>query len=264
VHNKVRPTVVLLTFLLAIPAGGQSTSPANGQDVERSVDRLIESADAARDQNRYDEEEAILVEAFRSYPQNVYILWRLTRSSVEAGELSDQRDEKRRRFFEAMQYGKQAIRADSTHHLGFIWLAVAEAAVASVEGVRTKVRLSWDIRRHAEKAIELSPEFDSGYHILGRWHHEVAGIGGVKRALAKVFVGELPEASYDEAIRLYRKAIEINDLIHHRIALVKSLIASGREAEARRELELILNRPGEKRLDEKHKAEARRMLEELQ
>ena len=85
----------------------------------------------------------------------------------------------------------------------------------------------------------------------------------MKRALAKVFVGELPEASYDEAIRLYRKAIQINDLISHRLALVRSLAASGRTAEARQELEMIIGRPSEKRLDDKYREQAREMLAEL-
>ena len=239
------------------------SSSAVSESPSPSPTALTEKADSVRDAKQFDEERAILLGAYRSYPDNVYVLWRLTRSSVEAGELADSRDEKRRHFFEAMQYGKQAIRADSTHHLGYIWLAIAEAAVASIEGVKAKVRLSWSIRQHAEKAIELNPEFDSGYHILARWHHEVAGIGGVKRALAKVFVGELPEASYDEAIRLYRKAIQINDLISHRLALVRSLAASGRTAEARQELEMIIGRPSEKRLDDKYREQAREMLAEL-
>ncbi len=255
--------VVLIAYNLAPSLFAQSHARDEVQNIERSPDELTEMADEARAAKEFEEEEAILLDAYQRFPDNVYVLWRLTRSSVESGELADSRDEKRRHFFEAMQYGKQAIRADSTHHLGFIWLAVAEAAVASVEGVKAKVRLSWNIRQHAEKAIQLNPDFDSGYHILGRWHHEVAGIGGVKRALARVFVGELPEASYDEAIRLYRQAIEINDLIHHRFALVKSLIASGREAEARQELEAIIARPSEKRLDDKHKDDAQRMLAQL-
>jgi tetratricopeptide (TPR) repeat protein len=254
---------VLLTLLVSAAATAQSPGTDVVHDPVEPPDILTQRADEARAEGRFDEEESILLSAYRSYPDNVYVLWRLTRSSVEAGELAHGRDEKRQRFFEAMQFGKQAIRADSTHHLGFIWLAIAEAAVASVEGVKTKIRLSWNIRQHAERAIQLNPEFDSGYHILGRWHYEVAGIGGFKRALAKVFLGDLPEASYEESIRLYRRAIEINDLIHHRFALVKALNASGREDEARRELERIISRPSEKRLDDKHKEEARRMLAEL-
>jgi tetratricopeptide (TPR) repeat protein len=252
----------VLTLILAAPATAQSSETAY-PDSGLSATQLTERADQAREAKQFTEEEAILLSAYRLYPDNVYVLWRLTRASVEFGELADSRGEKRKRFFEAMQYGKQAIRADSTHHLGYIWLAIAEAAIASVEGAKTKVRLSWSIREHAEKAIELNPDFDSGYHILARWHHEIAGIGGFKRALAEVFVGELPEASYDEAIRLYRQAIQINDLITHRLALVRSLVASGREEEARHELELILSLPSEKRLDDKYKDQARRMLEDL-
>ena len=255
--------MLLLALVVSVPAFAQSPATGVTPSPEQSPDELTEMADEARAAKRFDEEESILLSAYRSFPDNVYVLWRLTRASVEAGELAEGRDDKRRRFFEAMQFGKQAIRADSTHHLGFIWLAVAEAAVASVEGVKAKVRLSWSIRQHAETAIRLNPDFDSGYHILGRWHYEVAGIGGFARALAKVFVGELPEASYDESIRLYRKAIEINDLIHHRFALVKALTASGRQAEARQELEQIIARPSEKRLDDKHKEDARRMLADL-
>ncbi len=260
----IHTTVLALLTLWAVEGTfAQSGGILPGQKDKPPVDELIESADEARDAKRFDEELSVLETAYRAYPDDVHILWRLTRASVEFGELTDSKDDRRRRFFEALRYGNQAIRADSMHHLGFIWLAVAEAAVASVEGLKTKVRLSWNIREHAEKAIELNPDFDSGYHILARWHHEVAGIGGVKRTLAQVFLGDLPEASYDEAIRLYRQAIEINDLINHRLALVRTLIKSGRTIEARREIGIILARPSEKRLDDKHKAEARELLARL-
>ena len=242
---------------------GQSATSGSLQDRALRVADFNKMADDARNAGRYDEESAILIATNRAFPDDVHVLWRLTRSAVEAGELADSRDTRRRRFFEAMQYGKMAVRADSTHHLGYIWLAISEAAVASVEGIKTKVRLSWNIRQHAEKAISLNPDFDSGYHILARWHYEVAGIGGVKRALARAFVGELPEASYDESIRLYRQAIAINDLIHHRLALVQTYIRAGRVEEARRELNVIVDRPSEKRLDDKHIEEARKLLASL-
>lgn len=260
----IRTRLCLLTVTL-VGVGSAAGQPAGDirRDTSLSAEQLIQKAEDARDAKRFEEEYTLLRSAYRAEPDNVHVLWRLTRSSAEAGELTGSRDERRQRFFEAMQFGKQAIRADSTHHLGYIWLAIAEAAVASVEGLKTKVRLSWNIRQHAEKAIELNPEFDSGYHILARWHHEVAGIGGVKRTLAKVFLGELPEASYDEAIRLYKKAIEINDLIHHRLALVQTYMAAGEEEKAREELNIILSRPSEKRLDDRHKADARQLLAQL-
>jgi tetratricopeptide (TPR) repeat protein len=125
------------------------------------------------------------------------------------------------------------------------------------------VKLSWQVRNHALRATELDPEHDVPYHVLGRWHFEVASIGGLKRAMANLFFGKLPPASYEESIEFFKRAIEIKDLIHHRLELAKVYMKMDRIEEARATLEHALIMEGEKRLDDKFRSEAKDMLAQL-
>ena len=194
---------------------------------------------------------------------DVRVLWRLARAYVELGKLAFEKSQKKRFFTEAMTHGQAAIAADSMNYLAYTWLAISEGTLAGVVGFKQRIKLSWQVRDHALKAIELKPEHDEAYHVLARWHFEVASIGGLKRVLANLFFGKLPEASYEESMAYYRNAIERNDLIHHRLELVKVYLKTGMKDEAQAELEHILIMENERRLDAKFKEEAKRLLAEL-
>ena len=73
------------------------------------------------------------------------------------------------------------------------------------------------IKAAADKAIALDPGNDLIWHVLGRWYFNVAEIGSVKRAMAKVAYGNLPTAKYEDAVRCFQKAIDLNPnrLMHH-------------------------------------------------
>ena len=130
-------------------------------------------------------------------------------------------------------------------------------------GFKERIRLSWRIRQHALRAIDLDSTHDVAYHVLARWHYEIASIGGLKRTLANLFFGDLPEASYEESVAYYKQAIERNDLIHHRLELVKVYVKMGEEQLAEEELEHLLIMENQKRLDPKFKDEAKLILAEL-
>ena len=40
---------------------------------------------------------------------------------------------------------------------------------------------------HFEKAVALDPDYDWAHHVLGRWHYEVAELGGTKRLVVRLF-----------------------------------------------------------------------------
>ncbi|MFQ5570870.1 MAG: hypothetical protein ACE5G0_14415 [Rhodothermales bacterium] len=245
-------------FILLNPIDAYSQT-----DAGYTVTEYIEKADSARAVRQFKEELTILNAATDVVPGNAPILWRLTRAYVEFGGVAEKKKDKRFYFQEAMESGQQAIAADSMDFLAYTWLAIAEGTLASVESKKAQVKLAWQIREHAERAITLNPDHDTAYHVLARWHHEVASIGGFRRTLAKLFIGSLPEASYEEAIEHYKHAIALVDLIHHRLELAKTYLKSKRQEEARVELEHILTMPNEKRLDYEFKDEARHLLEDL-
>ena len=211
----------------------------------------------------YDIELAALHHARAKDSTQVDVLWRLTRAYVELGELAAKKSQKKKFYDAAMLHGHSAIRADSESCIAFTWLSIAEGTTATVVGFKEQVRLAWLIREHALKAIELDPKSDIAYHVMARWNAEIASIGGLKRTMANLFFGDLPEASYEESIAYYRRAIELHDQVHHRLELAKLYLRMDEYDTAQQKLEYVLTMSSEKRLDDKYKDEARLLLAHL-
>ena len=194
---------------------------------------------------------------------DVEVLWRLTRAYVELGQLASEKSQKRRFYEAAMQNGQAAIVADSQSCIAFTWLSIAEGTTATVVDFKQKVKLVWQIRDHALRAIRLDPESDIAYHVMARWHAEIASIGGLKRTMANLLYGDLPEASFQESVAYYQRAIALHDQIHHRLELAKVYLRMDDNVEAQEELKDVLAMQSERRLDDQYKAEARRLLDGL-
>lgn len=222
------------------------------------------SADSARGEGQYDIELAMLLHARAKDSTQVEVLWRLTRAYVELGELATKKSQKKRFYEAAMVHGQSAIRADSESCIAFTWISIAEGVTANVVGFKEQIRLAWLIRDHALKAIQLDPESDIAYHVMARWHAEIASIGGLKRTMANLFFGDLPKASYEESIAYYRRAIELHDQVHHRLELAKVYLRMDELDMAQQKLEYVLTMSSERRLDDKYKDEARLLLANLQ
>lgn len=228
-----------------------------------TAEQYVASADSAREEGQYDIELAKLNHALAADPNNVETLWRLTRTFVELGELATEKSQKRRFYQAAMGHGQAAVAADSESCIAFTWLSIAEGVTAARVGFKERVRLAWQIREHALKAIELDPTSDIAYHVMARWHAEIASIGGLKRTMANLFYGELPKASFEESIVYYQKAIALHDQVHHRLELAKVYLRMDQYDTAQKKLEYVLTMESEKRLDDKYKDEARLLLADL-
>ena len=228
-----------------------------------SVETYVERADSARVAGVFEIELAALRYARAEDSTDVHALWRLARAFVELGELASEKSQKRRFFQEALRHGQAAIAADSQSSIAFTWLAIAEGETAGVVDFKERIKLSWLIREHALKAIELDPEGDIAYHIMARWHAEIASIGGLKRAMANLLFGELPKASYEESVRYFMQAIAIHDQIRHRFELAKVYLRMDEDILAQQKLEDILSMDSEMRLDEELKEQARLLLAHL-
>jgi cytochrome c-type biogenesis protein CcmH/NrfG len=111
------------------------------------------------------------------------------------------------------------------------------------------------------KAIELDPNDDFAWHVLGRWHFGVANVGGATRAMAKLIYGGLPAASNEEAVRHFHRALEIapRRIIHHR-ELARVYVAMGKPDMARKCWQAIVQLPGTDGEDAKARQEAEEAL----
>jgi tetratricopeptide (TPR) repeat protein len=100
--------------------------------------------------------------------------------------------------------------------------------------------------------------------MLGRWHQEIAAIGGGTRMLAKIVYGGIPKGSYQEALGHFEKARNINSkrLIHH-IEYGRTLAMMGRDVDARTELKKALAMPNREADDPESKLRGQSTLKKL-
>lgn len=164
----------------------------------------------------------------------------------------------------ALDYAERATRAAPGESDAHLSIAISLGKLSQLQSNREKVAASKRIRDSSQRAIELNPRNDYAWHLLGRWHQAMAGMSGVIRSIAEWVYGQMPEASNEEAVRCFQKAISLKPdrLIHH-IELGRTYAQMGRSAEARAALQRGLAMPEREKDDPETKARGRACLATL-
>ena len=145
-------------------------------------------------------------------------------------------------------------------------VANALGRISRTKGGKERVRFARQIYNSAAKTVELDPEHDGGYHVLGAWHAEIMRLSGVERFFAKTFLGGgfMGIASWDSAVVHLERSVEFRpDYVFHRLELAEILIDLKRYAKAREQLERIADLPENDILDPRHKEKAAHLLDEI-
>ncbi len=205
---------------------------------------LIAQGDAEDREHRPREALRALHQAEQLDPENAGILLRLSK------QYSDLVDETKGPTSEQMarrslQYAERALKADAHSSKAHLSIAVSYGKLANFVGNREKVDYSKIVRDEVRKSLAIDPGDSFGWHVLGRWHVGVANVGPVLRALAKVAYGGLPPASNEEAVKSFRKAIELApDQLVHRTELARVYQLMGKQELARTEWQAIVDSAG--------------------
>jgi tetratricopeptide (TPR) repeat protein len=219
-------------------AGG--VPPSSGFETENLAARL-EKADRLDDNDHFLEAIAVLKEAEKSDPQNVEILYRISRVESDLEEdLSD--DSKKKTYaLESVAYAKRAVDAAPQNSNAHLAAAIAYGDLTDFVDDRTKMEYSKVIKAEAEKAIELDSKNDYAYLILARWNFEMTELNPILKGFAEVLYGQMPPASQDKALEDFQKAIALapNRIIHH-YCYGDALARLGRKDQAKAEFQKVL------------------------
>jgi Flp pilus assembly protein TadD len=163
---------------------------------------------------------------------------------------------------EAAEISRRAITLKPCHAEAHLCLGAALGRLAMWSDNREKVDLSRAIKDECEEAIRLDAVNDLAMHVLGRYEHQMAGLGRIVRTLVRVvYGGALAPGTLQEAENLFRRAIAIRPRrLIHRVELGKLLIDRGRKDEALIELELAVTLPREDINSEHERADAQELL----
>lgn len=157
--------------------------------------------------------------------------WKLARAQYWLGTNGLPQRDRKAALEAGMGAARQAASIDGGRPEGHFWLAANMGALAESFGLRQGIRYRGAIRNALETVLRIDPAYLDGSadRALGRWYYKVPGwFGGDKKK---------SEAHL-------RKALTYNPrMVLTHLFLAETLIALGREAEARKELEIVVATP---------------------
>jgi tetratricopeptide (TPR) repeat protein len=177
----------------------------------------------------------------KQHPNVASVLWRLSIVQVDRAEASDSLQKRRSLYTKAHRRARKALALDSTSAYTHLAVAVAEARSVARAGIKEKIDHSRAVIRHAQRAIDLDSTLAPAYYVRARWNREVADLGAVKRTLVNVMYGGLPDASFEQAVRDFKRAIRLDDKVAHRLELGKTYLRMNRQESAQEEFRIAIN-----------------------
>ncbi|XP_015276917.1 PREDICTED: regulator of microtubule dynamics protein 1 [Gekko japonicus] len=142
--------------------------------------------------------------------ENAELLWRLARASRDLAQLSQTSPEKKKELtYEALEYAKKALEKDSSCFAVHKWYAICISDVGDYEGIKKKIANAFVIKEHFQKAIELNPNDATSLHLMGIWCYTFAEMPWYQSKIAAVLFATPPSSTYDEALRYFQKAEDI-------------------------------------------------------
>jgi tetratricopeptide (TPR) repeat protein len=249
---------LFLFGLLALAAGAAFAQSMVAEDMARG--------DALKDKWDHAGAVAAYMKVLEVEPNNYEALWKAGDQVTEVADKmpAGQKAAKQAEFQKAADLCKKAIQVNRSGSEGHLKLAVASGRLALFLGGKQKINMSKAIKAEVDTAIVLDPTDDISYHVLGRWHQNLANLSGVLRFFAKVLYGGVPPGSNDEAVSAFKKAIEIDPTyIEHYLELARTYQFMGKKDLMREPLEKLLALPSTEEDDPQYKKEAQEMLAKL-
>jgi hypothetical protein len=163
-------------------------------------------------------------------PQAFDAAWKLARADYWLGGHAPQK-EQRAFFEEGIEAGRKAAALQPNRPEGYFWMAANMGALAESFGLRAGIKYRKAIKDALETVLRLDPAFQQGSadRALGRWYYKVPGLFGGSHALAEQHLRE--SLKYNP-----------NSTASH-FFLAELLLNDGRKAEARAELQKMLDAP---------------------
>ena len=225
---------------------------------------LISNSDVKHEADDYSATFELLKQAEELEANNFEVLWRLARVHFDFSDNSEDETVISDNFYLGLDYARKALELDDSRAEGHKWYGILIGKVGELEGTKQKILNSYEVKDHTLKAIELDPEDDGNFHVMGRWHYTLADLSWVERKIAGLIYAKPPKASFEEAAEYFQKAItlEPTDIRNH-LWLGNTFVALDKKELAKGEYNTALGITAENDSDRKLQKEAQELLSDL-
>ena len=230
-----------------------------------SADELMEKGKAF--EQKFDAKDALplYLEAEKLEPKNCQILVRIARQYRYLMTDASGKEEKLRLGNLAQNYSERAAAACPNDCDAQLAPAITLGKMLPYMPTKQQISSTPKIKASAEKALQINPDNDTAWHILGRWNRVLAEVSTAKRYVANMlFMGKLPKGSNEEAERDMKKALALNPKrLMHYIELGRIYAQMGRKDDARQYINKGLAMPNMEKDDPETKERGRETLQKL-
>jgi len=219
---------------------------------------MLAEADALFDSNRYDSLAKKLRGALAYAPGDAELNWRLGRACKKLADAEKNAKAREALTREGLACADRAVAADPQCGPAHKWYAIMLSGVGEFLGTSEKIKNSFVVREHFERATELSPNDATARHLLGLWCFEVAKLSWLEKKAAAALFASPPTATFDDALGHFEAAERMDPGFYpkNRLLLAMACAKVGRVEEARTWRERCLAAPARTPEDEQTLKEA--------
>ena len=158
----------------------------------------------------FKEAKVYLEELDKNSDKNIEVLTRLSIVHHFLSESAEDKSTERKDAIKAFEYIEKAYTINPKNPKVLKWYVIALGKTLEKKSIRKQIEESKNIEKIALSVIELLPDDEYCYNILGQWHYRLADLNGPSRKIASFLFSEPPEGSFIEAQFFLEQSIKIN------------------------------------------------------
>jgi tetratricopeptide (TPR) repeat protein len=202
--------------------------------------------------------------AYEITPNNFDVLLRLVKTYNAAGEeFYEYRKRTEAEFYinKALDIADKFRNKFPDSSAAYTYLAMSNGNIALFKGGKEKIKYANLVEQNARKSISINPNAYLPYIILGIYYREIAGLSWIERTFANMFFGSVPQGSYEESEKMFKKALSFDqDMIVANFQLALTYKHMDREQEEKALLKKVLTLSNRDFRDKFAKEKANRIL----
>lgn len=173
-------------------------------------DSLLQKAHSYFNQSLEQQALAAYLDVLKTDSDNFEALWHTSLIYARVGYRYDSEEEMMVNYQKALTYAEKTLKLYPDEGYAHFVYAVANGRISDLSDSQTRIKKSHVVKKHAQKAVELLPNYAPAWHLLGLWHSKIANVGSARQFAAGLLSDGLPEgASNQKAVEYMQKAIRL-------------------------------------------------------
>ena len=144
----------------------------------------------------FDKAQVPLEQLYNKYPQNTDVLLRLSITHHYLSESAMKKSLDKENALKAFEYALKAFNIEPDNPDILKWYVITLGKTVEEDTIRNQIEQSKNIKNIALKVIDLLPDDEFCYSIMGQWHYKLADLGRASRRIASILFSEHPKGSF--------------------------------------------------------------------